>query len=89
MNESDANQWLLESATLSRARLDDHLEQTQRMPVADRRRRQAEARDMHTGILADVIAETADAIARQMDFRDGQPAQDYPTQAARRGFTDV
>lgn len=46
MNEHDANRALLEAAELIRGpgHTCDMLEQTQRMPVYDRRRRQAEAR---------------------------------------------
>lgn len=58
MNEHDANRALLEAVTL---RLDmiDPLEQTQRMPVADRRYRQAEAKQQ----LADGVVD--DAVRRQ------------------------
>lgn len=43
-SEFDANQWLTQSLTAA-----DPLEQTQRMPVADRRYRQAEARIQRVG----------------------------------------
>jgi hypothetical protein len=45
MNEADANQQLLDSVRMKAIRLtDDPLEQTQRMPVWERRRRQTEGR---------------------------------------------
>lgn len=75
MSEHDANKWLLDSAAL-REQTVDPLAETQRMPVYERRRRMAEARDMYGEGF------------RKPDFRDDQPAADYPTQAARRGFTD-
>jgi hypothetical protein len=52
VSESDANRAMNDTA---RMRLQpDTCEDTQRMPVADRRGRQAEARGMHEGILPDV-----------------------------------
>ena len=79
MSEHDANRALLDTARLRI--VDDPLEQTQCMPVVDRRYRQAEARSMRTG--RDPLF-----AGRSPDFRDDQPAQDYLSQAARRGFTD-
>lgn len=75
MSEHDANQWLLDSAAL-RAQTVDPLEVTQSMTFSQKRIRAAEARDMYREAF------------RVPDFRDDQPAADYPTQAARRGFTD-
>jgi hypothetical protein len=45
MSEHDANRMMLDTARLRI--IDDPLEQTQRMPVADRRGRQHEGRMMH------------------------------------------
>ncbi len=49
-NDYDANQYLIETAKLRTVDKPDPLELTQRMPVADRRYRQREARLMHGGL---------------------------------------
>jgi hypothetical protein len=85
MNESDANRDMMNAAltrALSRP-IDDPLEETQRMPIYDRRRRQAEARTDH-------LVRVRNPSRDYPDFRDGR--REYRLQpheiAQQDGFPD-
>lgn len=99
MSDHDAHKALEAAARAHGLRILDPLELTQRMPVADRRYRQAEGHMMYESARGEgharamvnnpvYRAQEMNAGLRQPDFRDGQPTQDYPTRAARRGWTD-
>lgn len=96
MNESDANRAMMETAS-GRALSVDLLEQTQRMPVAERRGRQDEGRAQHMlgrSALGDRLARYADGLALAVDrqpwpdFRDGTglTEADYHARNQRDGF---
>jgi hypothetical protein len=66
------------------------VEEAQLMTFSERQYRAREAKQQYTdGVIADKWKAWADGKATSYgDFRDYQPAQDYLSQAARRGFTD-
>jgi hypothetical protein len=74
MSERDANNALAAAALAHGLRVLDPLEQTQFMPIYDRRRRQAEARGLQiAGMVADEVQAQVDAVVDALVVKTGWP----------------
>lgn len=100
MSEHDAHSALTATAQLRVGTLkahDTYAAEAQLMTFSQRQYRAREACGLYVaGLAADTVAQQINACARVLgfwppttyDFRDHEPAQDYLSVAARRGFTD-